>query len=130
MNERPVVITFRQRSCEKVMFSVVCLSDCLFTGGSRVAITNYALDLTVQGPQPSPPPRSRHGTALYWRPVQTCSLEDLPQPVLTSGGCSRKAGSAHPTRMLSSYCNHRHSDLYLDVIASYTSHGSHTMYIY
>ena len=43
-----------------------------------------------------------------WRPVQTCSLEDLPHPlVLTSDGYwstySWKVGGTHPTGMLSCY---------------------------
>ena len=39
-----------------------------------------------------------------WRPVQTCSLQDTPLPVMTSGGWSTyggQAGSTYPTGMLS-----------------------------
>ena len=44
--------------------------------GSRVSITHYALDLTVQG---SLPPASASGR--YHRaPVQTCSLRPPPPP--------------------------------------------------
>ena len=44
------IFTTRQRSCGKVMFSV--MSVCW--RGSHMAITHDVLDLTEQGPQPSP----------------------------------------------------------------------------
>ena len=61
-------------------------------GSPQVNITHDALDLTVQAPWPQSnplPPDLRHGPPApgsslpasdiwghYWRPVQTCSLED------------------------------------------------------
>ena len=44
----------------------------------------------------------------HWRPVQTCSLEDLPPPVLTSSGGHRntygwQAGGLYPTGMQSCF---------------------------
>ena len=47
-----LVITARQRSCGKVMFSVESVhpSDILSIDGSHVSIIHDALDLTIQGP--------------------------------------------------------------------------------
>ena len=48
-----MLITARQRSCGKIMFSHV--SVCLILlrgGGTHVTITHDELDLTVQDPQP------------------------------------------------------------------------------
>ena len=43
----------------------------------------------------------------HWRPVQTCSFEDTPPPVLTSDGQQStygwKLGGTHPTGILSCY---------------------------
>ena len=52
------IFTTRQRSCRKVMFSVV--SICLSTGGGHyVIITNNAIDhLTIPGSPPSSPYRT------------------------------------------------------------------------
>ena len=50
--------TIRQRSCWKGRFSqvIVCHSVILFKGGGpHVTITHDTLDLTVQGPPPTPP---------------------------------------------------------------------------
>ena len=94
------VFTASQRSCGKVMFSVVCVchSDCLSKGDPRVTITRDALSLTVQDPPgPGPLLDIRSGTPgprlpstdiwwpTLWRPVQTCSLED-PQEATPGGG--------------------------------------------
>ena len=81
---------------------------------------------TYSLPSPSTPPDTRHESyplppltpfhssllltsgSYHWRSVQTCSLEELPPPVLTSGGGHRntyawQAGSTHPTGMNSSW---------------------------
>ena len=50
-------------TCSKVMFSVVFVRHSVNVGGSYVALTHDALDLTVQG-RPSPLP-SGHGNSLY-----------------------------------------------------------------
>ena len=42
----------------------------------------------------------RHG-GQGWRSVQTCSLQDTPPPVLTSGGYGREASGMHPTVIFS-----------------------------
>ena len=63
-------LTARQRSCGKVMFSVVSVHHSVHRG-SLVTITHDALDLTIQGPFWSPPPQ--HGTSLYRGP----SIVDL-----------------------------------------------------
>ena len=67
-----------------------------------MTITHDALNLTVQGPSPptrdmGPPPGLSPFHLLvtsdsnYWRPGQTCSLENPPTlPVLTSGGMLTK----------------------------------------
>ena len=95
--------TARQRSCGKVMFSVmsVCQSFCSW-GRSHVTITYDALDLTIQTPLPTQTwdltvqGLHGHGIPLYrnpslttwpallvtsgsqdWGPVQTCSLGPL-----------------------------------------------------
>ena len=52
------IILFPKVLLESNVFSLVCLSVCLSTGGSHVTITYDTSDLTVQGPQyrtPSPP---------------------------------------------------------------------------
>ena len=57
-----------------------------------------------------PPPLLLTSGGHHWRPVQTCSLEDLPlpQPVLKSSGGHRnmyswQMGGTHPIGMLSCY---------------------------
>ena len=137
----------------------VCMSVSLSTRGSHVTITHNALDFTIQPPflclvTPSP----LHGTLIYrdqgtwdlvvqgpllmtsgdkdWRPVQTCSPQDL-STVLTSGGknwrpvqtyspqdpppssaniwwllrhvCLAQLGGTHPTGMLSCISLYRFS---------------------
>ena len=83
---RSLLVTARQRSCGKVMFSVVSVFP-VGEGGSHVTIARAALDLTVQArtpdmgphrtgtPSPVPPDigphRSKHGTM---------TLKGLPQP--------------------------------------------------
>ena len=79
------VFTARQRSCGKVMFSVVCVchSDCLSKGDPHVTITHDALGLTVQDPPWPWPPTGYQiwdpwpQTPLYWHLVanivETCS---------------------------------------------------------
>ena len=69
------------------MFSLafVCLQG---RGGPHVTITHDALDLTVQPPLPHrhqtwappgpPTPLLMTSHDHFWRPVQTCSLEDCP----------------------------------------------------
>ena len=71
------LVTARQQSSGKVMFSVVsvCHSVCHSVHrGSNVTITHDALDLTVQGPQPHPQLVTSGGH--YWRHIETCSFED------------------------------------------------------
>ena len=80
-----VLITARQRSCGKAMFSYVSVYQSVNQsvcpqGGLHVTITHDALNLTVQ------PPTSNMGTPLletsgdhHWRIVKTCSLEDPHQ---------------------------------------------------
>ena len=65
------LITARQQSCGKVMFSVVAV--CL-QGGFHVTIIHDALDTTVQGP-PSPAPFHRDSPAsdIWWLKLKTCS---------------------------------------------------------
>ena len=61
------IVTARQRSFGKVMFSQLCV--CLPTGGeSHVRITHDALDLTVQGVALAlpPPPEMTPGTSQPW----------------------------------------------------------------
>ena len=83
------------------VFSCVCPPFCPGGGGPHVTITHDALNVTVQGP--SPPTRDMGPPGLspfhllvtsdsnYWRPGQTCSLENPPTlPVLTSGGMLTK----------------------------------------
>ena len=70
------------------VFTDVCLSFC--SGGSHVTITHDALDLTVHPPTDMGPHSTGTSPAVtsgghHWRPVQTCSLQNLPPPVLTSG---------------------------------------------
>ena len=110
------------------MFSVVRVRLSVYRGGRgcgcRLTITCDALDLTIQGPHPSP---FEHGTSLYRDPVmgphctgihpthvQTCSTwtspcKDLPH----SQTCSNlfimqfvwlQVLGSHPTGMLSCYC--------------------------
>ena len=55
------LISARQRSCGKVMFSVVCVCHSICPQGSHVTITYDALDLTVQGPPVAHLPDIRHG---------------------------------------------------------------------
>ena len=85
------LITARQRSCRKVMFSVVCVSS---QRVFHVTFSHDILDLTIKSPQPhSPrpqPPLYRDTPNLSpshpavasgghdWRLVLTCSLEDPP----------------------------------------------------
>ena len=64
-----MVITIRQRSCGKVMFSVVSVHHSV-QGGSYVTITHDALDFNVQGLFPPPIPRPwalPHATDI-WQP--------------------------------------------------------------
>ena len=103
-------ITTHQRSCEKVMFSVVSVHSIWLGRGPHVIITpitHDALEPTVQDPPPTWHPRYPLVTSggHHWRPVQTCSLQ---APLgLTSGGCwsewwSAQADGTHPTGMFSS----------------------------
>ena len=87
--------TARQPSYGKVIFSLACV--CLSTGVC-VTITDEAMDLTVQVPQPPPPtsdmgPLQLHASDILYpslETVQTCSFENPPL-ALTSSGC----GSIH-----------------------------------
>ena len=132
------VFTTRQRNCGKVMFSVVSVSHSVHSGGvgwggggEGLMWSLPMMYCTSPNRDPGhgtsmyidPPPYPgtiRHGTSLYrdtmlvisggqdWRPVQTCSLQELPPPVvLTSGSYwstyDWHAGGAHPTGMLSCY---------------------------
>ena len=81
------IFTTHQRSCGKVMFSVlsVWLAGCSQGDGSHVTITHYALDLTVQYSSPQFPfpsdmglhctgtPLPGHRTLLY--------IESPPSPL-------------------------------------------------
>ena len=83
--------TAQRWSCGKVMFSVMCVCP---RGNLHVTIAHDALDLTSlytrPTPSPLPPNMGPHCTeppahprlvtsdGHYWRPVQTCSLEDHP----------------------------------------------------
>ena len=95
-----IIITARQRSCRKVMFSLV--SVCLFTGGPHMTITHDALDLTVQGPHlldirhgpPSSPaldPTPRHQTldppSLAWPPLDMRCGTLWSQPLALPSAC-------------------------------------------
>ena len=51
---RYVIITARQGSCGKLMFSVVCVCHSICPRGRGVTITHDALDLSIQRPPPSP----------------------------------------------------------------------------
>ena len=70
--ENYTLITGSQRRCGKVLFSV--MSVCSQGWGSHVTITHDALDFTVQ--EPAAGDMCGH----HWRPVKTCSLQDLPPP--------------------------------------------------
>ena len=123
-----LLVNSRQRSCWKVIFSVVSVRHS--GGGSHVTIIHDALEVTVQDPQPqlhhAPPPDIRHGTpprdqvwnplcpplvthsGHHWRPVQTVHLRTCSFTlVLRSGGhrstYGLQAGGTHPTAMLSCY---------------------------
>ena len=68
------IFTFRQKSCGKVMFSVVIV--CLLTvEGSFVTITHNVMALTLQTPQSRPP--SRLGISLYRDPPNPGPLMDM-----------------------------------------------------
>ena len=121
-----LIITTLQRSCRKVMFSV--MSVCHSVNTSPCDHYHDPFDLTVQGLPPSwtsdmghPHPQICHGTPpapaplpasdIWWpSPVQTCSLEDLHPTVIKSAGhhwstYGWQAGGAHPTEMLSCFHN-------------------------
>ena len=73
-----LVITARQRSCKKVIFSVVPVRHSVHKGSPHVTITHHALDLSVQLPLPYMAPRPWPAAAflvasggLHSRPVQT-----------------------------------------------------------
>ena len=118
------------------VFTGVCLSFC-GGGGGGVGTSHASWGrshrrlpplpcISDLGPTPPPSqPHSRHQTwgpplpqlltsaGHHWRPVQSCSLEDLPPLILTSSCCHRntyrwQAGCTHTTGMLSclsvSYC--------------------------
>ena len=86
----------------------VCQPVHMVGGGSHVTITNDALDWNVQHPPPPPPANMgpqdppEYGTSgppllvtsggYHRRPVQTCSLQDTPPPVLVSSGEVRPTG--------------------------------------
>ena len=87
-------ITSRQQNWGKVMFSQVSVCHSVW-GSPHVTITLDALDLTVQvplalfpspsdiwpgtpWPHPKPCPLWVTTGCHHWRPVQTCSFEDLP----------------------------------------------------
>ena len=85
---------------------------CLFTGGEESRGDHYSWCI---GPHCKGPPDIRHGTPRtlasllvisgghQWRPVQTCSFEEPPQLILTSGAQSLsdwQVGGTHPTGML------------------------------
>ena len=94
------IITSRQRSCGKVMLSL--MSVCLSVHrrqGPHVAITYDVLDIIVQLPPPIPwasdlgPPKTSDldppspsplllvtSSGHHWRPVQTCSFGNTPPP--------------------------------------------------
>ena len=66
-----VLITVRQQSCGKAIFSVVCVCQSVCPQGSHVTITHDALDLTVQapmGPHVQGPPASD----IWWPRLETC----------------------------------------------------------
>ena len=48
-----VIINARQRSCGKVMLSVLSVCHSVGGGGYHVTITHDALDFNVQGPSPA-----------------------------------------------------------------------------
>ena len=113
------------------MFSVV--SDCSQGGVVHVAITQDALNLTVQGHQPPPPPPHTHTALLQpqsppihtlwaraypcrvsllvtsggqdWRPVQTCSPSKKPYHIrhLKKHMRSAQASGVRPTGMPSCF---------------------------
>ena len=110
------IFTVRQRSCGKVIFSVVSASHSV--QGHHVTIACDALDLTSShqmsapvggsscehypwciGPHCTGPPASD----FWWPRLETCSnlLTWGPPLVLTSGGYCWQAGSTHSSGMLS-----------------------------
>ena len=84
------VVTVRQRSCGKVMFSLASVCHSVWWGwrGSHVIMTHDALDLTIQGPllYRALPLLLVTSGRQDWRRVETCSLEESSPPVVTSGG--------------------------------------------
>ena len=73
--QKPIIT--RQRSCGKVMFSLVCVCVCVCMcppGGVRVPITHGALDLTLRPPAPTlghpqPSPLLLTSGGHDWKPV-------------------------------------------------------------
>ena len=100
------------------VFTGVCLSFCWEGWGPHVTITHDGLGheypllwIPDMGPPPIPDIGPTHHPLLltsgghHQRPVHTCSLEDLPLPILTSSGGHRntygwQVGGTHPTGML------------------------------
>ena len=101
------IITARKRHCGKVLFSQT--SVILFVrkglGTSHASWDRSHGGVSRPAPpdiRPEDPPMLLTSNGHHWRCLQTCSLEDLPLPVLTSSG-GYQADGTHPTGMLSCY---------------------------